>query len=136
MSWIPVVSCFPVNHVKSSPTFFPLFLLPTGWPSALINVLLQAQLGPVYLSVTFRNFGGETRQWRLNQHPVPINVAKLFAYSSTVLFWLLDGRNRAWLGGSSWYPRLSTPPQCPSHFMLELTRIAINVLYFLCTPSD
>jgi len=42
------------------------------------------ELGPVYRSVAFRDFGGETRRWRLNQHHIPIDVAKLFTLVSTV----------------------------------------------------
>ena len=39
----------------------------------------------------------------INHHPIPIDMAKLFTYFSTVLFWLLDGQNRTWLKWASWY---------------------------------
>ena len=49
-------------------------------------------LGPVYLSVWLRGFGGETRRWRLNQHMIPIDVAKLFTYFSTISYGILAAR--------------------------------------------
>ena len=43
-------------------------------------------LGPVSLSVWLRDFDGETRWCRLNQHDISTDMAKLFTYLSTILY--------------------------------------------------
>ena len=83
-SEVPVVMLVRQMVPVKLPCIVLLWCCAVGYVSMLLKLGRFLDLGPVYRSVTFRDFGGETRRWRLNQHHIPIDVAKLFTLFSTV----------------------------------------------------
>ena len=55
-----------------------------------LSIVGKFDLGPVYLTVWLRDFGGETRQCRLYQHDISTDVAKLLP--TFQLFYILAAR--------------------------------------------
>ena len=81
--------------------------------------------------------GDTSRRWRHNQHRIPalVDVAKLFAYFSTVLFWLLDGQSRTRLKRSSCYLRLVMPLQYPTFHVRNHKDSYQSALFSLCNQE-
>ena len=82
-------SCSPPADIRHGPmrACISFHKITAGCCKQLFIIqICQIVLGAVYLTVYLRDFGGETRQWRLNQHPIPIDVAQLFTYFSTILY--------------------------------------------------
>ena len=52
------------------------------------------------------------------------------------IFWLLDGQNMTLLNRRYSNHRLLTLPQCPSPFMLAITKMPTKLPHFPCTLSD
>ena len=100
------------------------------------DYIRMVSLGPVYLSVTFRNFGGETGRWRLNQHLVPTDVANcLPAFQPSYILAARRSKQNAAQEVVLLPPSIN-PAKIPPPFMLAIAGIATDLLYFPCKLGD